>query len=336
MFCPNCGRYIPADSPVCQYCGVNFTPRDKFPADKVAALAVVVLLGASAVYFMNYKIEDADTLVRAALKEMREGDEILQLVEGRLNAAEDIQFESDSHSKSEWEYAVRTKGEIQRLLPLLEDASSSYERAATFLVSCKGLRLPGWYHEYVETQLEIVSIRREYCDVLSEVSESYIMYYDFASCYLDGEQLLLAVMVDMNRGNDHLETKDYQFAFAAYESAIESLTNAEKAYIAAARIIDISYIDDSLTNLEHLEKALDSLSEAAHQLEIGNTEHASLLAELGIQEMSSLIEVNKLQLKREVAAWYEMHITEKQGKAQQLRQAIEELEEKAESLRSQR
>jgi tetratricopeptide (TPR) repeat protein len=334
MFCPNCGRYIPADTLVCQYCGVDFSPKKRLPADKITGLAVVVMLGVSAVYFMNYETEDADNLVRAALKEMRNGDEMLQTVEGELRGTEEIQFESENHTKSELEYVVKTKGEIQRALPLLEDASSSYERAETFLTSCEGLRLPGWYHEYIRMQLKIVSTQKEYGAVLQKAGESYILYYEFASHYLEGEQLLLTVMADMNRGNDHLEMKDYQFAFAAYESAIENLNEAEKAYSAAAKTIDLPYVDNSLTNMGHLEKALDSLSEAAHQLEMGNTENASLLAELGIREMGSLIEVNKMQLKMQVADWYRMHITDEMKKAQELNQTVSELEEKAESLKS--
>ncbi|MBU7014044.1 MAG: zinc ribbon domain-containing protein [Theionarchaea archaeon] len=335
MFCPNCGRYVPADSPGCEHCGLDFRPKKRLPVDKIAAFAVMIVLGISAVYFMNYETEDADNLVRAALKEMQRGDEILQTVEGELFGAEEVQFESENHTRSELEYVEKMKGDVQCLLPLLEDASSSFERADTFLASCEELRLPGQYHEYVELQLKIVSTRKECCDVLQTVSESYVMYYEFAACYLEGEQLLLTVMTDMNRGNDHLEMKDYQFAFTAYESAIENLTDAEKAYTAAARVIDIPYIDDSLTNMEHLEKALDSLSEAARQLEMGNTENASLLAELGIRELGSLTEVNRLQLKLQVADWFEMYIAEKLRKAQELNLVIKELEDKAEPLKSQ-
>jgi tetratricopeptide (TPR) repeat protein len=334
MFCPNCGRYIPPDTLVCQYCGEDFSPRKRFPADKIAGLAVVVVLGVSAFYFMNYETEDADNLVRAALKEMQNGNEILQTVESELRGAEEIQFELEIYTKSELEYVEKTKEEIQGVLPLVEDASSSYERAETFLTSCEGLRLPGWYHEYIRMQLKIVSAQKEYGAVLQKAGESCVTYYEFASYYLEGEQLLLTVMADMNRGNDNLEMKDYQFAFTAYESAIENLTEAEKAYSAAAKIIDLPYVDDSLTNMGHLEKALDSLSEAAHQLEMGNTENASLLAELGIQEMGSLIEVNKMQLKMQVSDWYKMHITDEMKKAQELNQTIKELEEEAESLKS--
>ncbi|MBU7022919.1 MAG: zinc ribbon domain-containing protein [Theionarchaea archaeon] len=334
MFCPNCGRYIPPDTLICQYCGEDFSPKRRFPVDKIAGLAVVVVLGMSVVYFMDYETADADNLVRAALKEMQNGNEILQTVESELRGAEEIQFESEDHTKSELEYVEKTKEEIQRVLPLLEDASSSYERAEAFLASCEGLRVPGWYHEYVRIQLKIVSAQKEIGAALQKAGESYVMYYEFASYYLGGEQRLLTVMTDMNRGNDNLEMKDYQFAFTAYESAIENLIEAEEAYIAAAKIIDLPYIDNSLTNMGHLEKALDSLSEAARQLEMGNTGNASLLAELGTQEMGLLVDVNKMQLKMQVSDWYKMHITNEMQEVQELNQTIKELEEEAESLKS--
>jgi HAMP domain-containing protein len=92
-------------------------------------------------------------------------------------------------------------------------------------------------------------------------------------------------------------------------------------------------VNDFLSNLDNLEKALNNLSEAAHQLELGNVENATFLAALGITEVESAITVNKLQLKAQAAQWYKTHIGVYITEIEQIKSEIEELEKEASRTR---
>ena len=357
MQCPNCGRYIREESTICEYCGRSVRrerekerekermkeEKDEERGEKeteregvkktryilsrkyVAAIFLGAVLVLSLVHFLQYETEDADTLVRAARKEMERGSELLHKVETELHTLREVQLEALDEVVSEKNYASQSKEVATSILIFLDEAEPHFEKAVEFLEKTEKLRLPGWYREYVNREKEITQIYNDYTTTLRTLAANVIMYYGFAEQYLTGEQLLINLMNDIDRGNDHLERGDYAFAFAAYESASDQAKEAQEAYKMASKMIDLPYISDFLSNLTYLERALFSLSEAAHQMELGNTEEASALAALGAKELASMIHVNRLQLKAQASEWYKTHVTEVEEELKKLQSEIEQL-----------
>lgn len=335
MQCPSCGRYLREESTVCTYCGYhkeeekNETP---FPLKKFGiASFLIIVVGLSLFYVTRYETDDADKLVRAARKEVEKGSDLLQKVESELYPLRAVQVEASDQISAEKNYASESRVCITSVLQYLNAAEPHFERAEAFLEKTEGMRLPGWYYQYVDTEMDIIQKHKEYTRVLRTLCINSEMYYEFAELYLQGEQLVIDLMNDMDRGTDHLESEDYTFAFAAYDSALQQAKEAQEVYRAALKIIDLPYIDGLLSNVNYLERALYNLSEAAHQMELGNTEEANFLAALGTNEVSSMIHMNKLQLKTEVTEWYKNNVTDLFNELSSLQSEIEELKKEQES-----
>ncbi len=343
MQCPTCGRHIHRKSIVCHYCGQHFGKEEREGKEKrkernmtrkhIAALFFVIILGFSLVYFLQYETEDADRLVRAARKEVERGSELLEKVEAELTTLKEIEFESADNINACKEYASQSKEKVQALLLTIDEASTFFDRAEEFLEKAEKLRIPSWYRQYVYLEKEIVAKYKEYVSILETVSTNCSVYYEFAECYFEGEQCMTGLMDDMDRGTDNLERGDYQFAVAAYETALQQIREAQKEYVSASKLIDLPYINDFLSNLSHMERALYSLSEAARQLDLGNVDEANLLASLGTKELESLVPVNRGQLKAQITDWYTTYIAEGFQHIEHLRSEIAELEREAEALR---
>jgi predicted nucleic acid-binding Zn ribbon protein len=333
MQCPNCGRHIQEESAVCQFCGQHFEEEKKGTRNRIIAGFLIVVVGLSLFHFLQYETENADILVRAAAVEMQRGTELLQEAERAFYSLREVQVEATEHVHSEIVYADQSQERVKHILQNLDDALTYLERAEKFFSMCEDLALPGWYHHYVDLELQIVQEYKEYDHLLKEAAQNCDTYYEFAQYYLAGEQQLIDLLADMDRGNDNLEQEEYRFAVAAYESAVGHLVQAQKAYVKASKIIDLPYVDDFLSNLDSLEKALSDLSEAAHQLELGNVENAAFLAALGITEVESAMTINKLQLKIQAAQWYKTHISIYITEIEQVKSEIEELEKEADRTR---
>jgi hypothetical protein len=333
MECPGCGRYIQRGSTVCHYCGL-YVVEDNGKEKKLtrkhgAALFLILIVGGSLFHFFQYETESADRLVRAARKERETGSELLQTVEAELKSLREVQLETQDHFLSEMNYASQSRERIRTVLLSLDAAVPALERADIFLEKCEELRIPDWYRSSVELEQEIVQKYREYCSVLEILSSNYSDYYKFAEYFLEGEQLMVSAMDNMDRGNDHLERGDYTFAYAAYQTARDQVIEAQTAYGAAVTVVDLSYLHDLISNVDHIKRALSSLSEAAHQMDMQNTEQASLLTALGMQEMELLVELNRLHLKMQVAQWVDTTITAYIEQLEQLQSEIEQGEKEA-------
>ncbi len=324
MYCPSCGRYISSGSALCNYCGQHIEKgkRNK----KVIAFFLVVVLGLSLLYFLQYETENADTLVKAAKKEIERGREHLMKVESQLRTFDEMQFETTDSIQNQRDSASQQRDKVQALLPLLDEAEASLGRAEKFLEKTQNLRLPSSYRESVNQETEQVNTYREYVAALRTLATHYATYYSFAEHYFAGEQHLFNLMVDMDRGNTNLESDDYTFAYAAYESALQQLTKARGEYVAASKLIDFSFMNNLLSDLDHLEKALYNLSEAAHQLELGNTENANFLAALGTKEAQLIEAADKYQVKAQVSQWYALQVRGMVQKIETLKREIEERE----------
>lgn len=324
MYCPSCGRYIPSESALCHYCGqrIEKGKRNK----KVIAFFLVAVLGLSLLYFLQYETEDADTLVKAAKKEMERGRENLMKVESQLRTFDEMQFETTDSIQNQTDSASQQQDKVQALLPLLDEAEASLGRAEKFLEKTHNLRLPSSYRQSVNKETEQVHAYREYVTALRTLATHYATYYSFAEHYFAGEQYLFNLMVDTDRGNTNLESGDYTFAYAAYGSALQQLTKAREEYVAASKLIDFSFMSNLLSDLDHLEKALYNLSEAAHQLELGNTENANFLAALGTKEAQLIEAADKSQLKAQISQWYTLQIEGMIKKIETLKREIEERE----------
>ncbi len=303
----------------------------KIPVNgKYIVLIFIIVLGLSSFYFLQYETEKADRLTKAAAREINNGSELLHKVEADLRLLREIQFTAVDNVNSEREYAGQCTETVRTLLPLLDEASAHFEHAEAYLEKAKTLRLSHHYHQYISLETTRLKTYTEYDDALHTLCTNYLLYYQFAAQFLTGEQLLLELTDDMDRGNDNLESGAYQFAAAAYESALQQLTDAQKAYERASKILDLPYMDDLLSNIAHMERALHNLSEAARQLELGNVDQANLLAALGSEEIESVTTVTKLQLKIQAAQWYAEHITALIEEIDEMKSEIEELKTETE------
>lgn len=336
MLCPCCGRYLQKNT-VCNYCGhsiKNENENGKEPKNNkvkkkrthyVITLFLIAVITLSLFHFLQYETESADKLVRAAEKEVEKGSELLQKAEHELHTLREIQLEAKDRISSERDYISQSREKIHSILSHLDAAEPAFERAEAFLEKTEQLRLPGRYRQHVEVEKEIVQKYTEYCELVRTLCNNFTVYYTFSEYYLTGEQLFINLMGDMDRGNDNLEREDYTFACAAYDSALIQLKEAHTAYTTALNLIDLPYIHDLLSNLDYLERALYSLSEAAHQMELENVEHAAFLAALGEKEIESMTELDKLQLKTHITEWYTTNITDIFTKIDTLTTEIEAL-----------
>ena len=334
MQCPVCGRYIQRERTICIYCGhrignekqnENEDKKQKKRTNYVIALFLVAVITLSLFHFLRYDTESAEKLVQAAKKEVERGSELLQKAELEFYTLREIQLEAADHISPERNYASQSREKVHSILLDLDAAEPAFIRAEEFLEKTERLRLPGWYRQYVDLQKEIVQKTKEYCTLLRTLSNNFTVYYTFAEYYLSGEQLMVNLMNDMDRGNDHLEREDYTFACAAYDSALAQLKEAQRVYTTAVNLIDVAYMHDLLSNLNYLERALYTLSEAAHQMEMENVETATFLADMGEKEIESMVSMNKLQLKTQITEWYKSNITNIFEKIDALKSEIEEL-----------
>ncbi|MBU7010665.1 MAG: hypothetical protein HXS46_08235 [Theionarchaea archaeon] len=304
----------------------------KIPIDGkyIIVFLFAIVLGLSSFHFLQYETEKADRLIKAAAREINNGSELLHTVETDLRSEREIQFTAVDNFNLEREYAGQCAETVHTLLPLLDEASAYFEHAEEFLEKAKTLKLPHHYHQYINLETTLLKTYTEYDEALRTLCTNYLLYYQFADHFLTGEQLLLELTDDMDRGNDNLESGTYQFAAAAYESALQQLKNAQKAYEHASKILDLPYMDDLLSNIVHMERALYNLSEAARQLELGNVDQANLLAALGSEEIESVTTVTKLQLKIQATQWYAEHITALIEDIDEVKSEIEELKTETE------
>ncbi len=330
MQCPHCGRRQ-REGPTCRYCGQLLNPKNgketkekrKREITLLAIFLAVVIV--SLFHFFYYETDDADTLINASEKEIERGKSLLQSVEQGLLALNQVQFETTSYS-SEKEYASQSQEKVEALLPGVDEALTSFEKAEEFLEKAQTLRLPGDYYKRIGLEMRRVEKYTDYAETLREMGTSLLLYYGCAVNYLSGEEQVLNLMADLDRGNDNLEGKDYQFAVTSYESALVHLEEARNYYLAAFNLIGLSYASDLLSNLDYMEGALDNLSEAAKKLQLENTDYANMLAAQGIEEMALMKPLAGAQLRSEIDTWYSTRITALIMKIAEIKAEIEELE----------
>ncbi len=315
------------------YCGQSFEEKKIITRRRGIAVIILAVFMLSFFYSFRYETDKADKLVRAAEIEMERGNNYLQQVRSALLSFKEVPVEAVDHTHAEIMHVSQTKDAAESVLSTLDEALISFERAEKFLEKAENLRLPDWYHQYCTCTQETVNHCKTLCTLFKGLAAAYADYYAFAAYYLAGDLALLDLMSDLDRGNDNLEQGDYVFASAAYEAAVTHLNEAQHAYTTASTLIDLPYVTDSLTNLTHLERALDNLTEAARQLQLGNETHAQVLAALGITEIESVVLVGRLQLKHQLTEWYQQHIAAAITEAEQLEAEIRLLEQKAEALK---
>ena len=327
MHCPRCGREISNSTASCDYCGIQLKKKNSNRTLYIG-LSIIVLVGLSLFYFLKYDTDEADIMILAAQREMEKGISLVRETEEDLNSLREVHHEIIDHAMKEREYASRSAEMMLSASIRLEEAAYSFERAESFYSKCQSLHLSNQKDEYLDLELQLVAVYREYVSILSELCHNYITYYQFSVPYLAGEQLLVTILSDMDRGNDHLEGEDYTFAVAAYEAALRKLGLLTEEYTQAHEVLQLQYTGDFLSNLEHLENALNDLRDAARQLEEGNVVLANFLALEGMNEVQSFLNINQSAFQTQMASWYRIHITELQEKKTVLSRQIRTLEEK--------
>jgi len=328
MHCPRCGEEISDDTGSCEYCGFQYRKKNPHYRTTIISFSIIFIVGLSLFYFLRYDTDESDIMIQAAGREMEKGISIVKETEENLSLLRDVHHEIIDHAMVEREYASRSAELLRSAIVRLEEAAYSFERAKTFYTRCQSLHLSKQRNEYLDLELQLVTAYEEYVSILTELYQNYAIYYQFSVPYLTGEHLLVTILSDMDRGNDHLEGENYTFAAAAYESALRKLELLNQEYTQAHAILQLQYTSDFLSNLEYLERALNDLLDAAHQLEEGNVAIANFLALQGMNEVQSFLHINQSAFQTQMALWYHTHITDLQEKKTVLSRQIRALEEK--------
>jgi hypothetical protein len=325
MQCPRCGSRDFDDNKSCTSCGFI---KKKTPY-KIISIGIfaVLLLASSVVYYVHTDPSESDIMLQAAEKEMEKGISLLQEIENDLDSLRDVHHEKVDHTMKEREFASRSSEKVNFAMLRLEETALTFQRAEMFFKRCQSIHLSTHQEEYLHLELQRVSTYQQYVSTLTELCGNYALYYQFSLYYLTGEQVLITILSDMDRGNDHLESEDYTLAAAAYESALRNLALLEQEFTQAHAVLQLQYVGDFLSNVNHLEQALHNLKDAAHNLEEGNVIIANFLATQGMEAVTRFSQINQSAFQTQMAVWYQTHVTDLLEKKNGLMKKIETIEE---------
>jgi tetratricopeptide (TPR) repeat protein len=325
MQCPRCGSRDFDDGEPCASCG--FT-KNKYPY-KIISIGVfaLLLLASSLIYYAQNNPHESDIMLQAAEKEMEKGISILQEIENDLDSLRDVHHETMNQAMKEREFASRSSEKVVSAIPRLEEAAFSFQRAENFYKKCQSIHLSTQQEKYLHLELQRVSTYQGYVSTLTELCGNYATYYQFSIFYLTGEQVLITILSDIDRGNDRLESEDYTLAAAAYESALRKLAVVDQEFTQAYAVLQLQYVGEFLSNMEHLEQALHNLKDAAQSLEKGNVVVANFLASQGLEAVQRFSKINQSAFQTQMAVWYQSHVTDLLKKKNGLLKKIESIEE---------
>ncbi|MBU7043369.1 MAG: hypothetical protein HXS47_07225 [Theionarchaea archaeon] len=333
MYCPRCGAQDYDEDEPCEFCGFTSRNKKRWSSKSILTSGVITLLVISCVYYYTQQDSgESDIMLQAAQKEMEKGIRILQEIENEMDSLRDVHHEIIDHAMKERQYASHSSDIVTSALPRLEEAAYSFERAEKFYRRCQSFHLSTQKKEYLSLELQRAAAYQEYGSTLTELCENYATYYQFSIPYLTGEQILITILSDMDRGNDHLEREDYTLAATAFASALRKLELLTEEYTQAYALLPLPYIDDFLSNLEHLDQALHNLAEAAQSLEEENVTYANFLAVQGMSEVQQFSQINQSAFQTQMTAWYQTHITallqEKRTQLKNIRTIEEKISER--------
>jgi len=340
MKCPECDMVNKEGSRFCSNCGAPLVEKkrvEKKGKGVIIAVAVVVVVAVAAVsYFTVFgdETDKANELVDMANREVNLGNDFLvNDVSVKLAEFREIDFDLETESE--------INGEISKVSGWRQDAvgmkttigrvKDHFEKAKGYYEETKGLRLPGWYHEYVGLKIKALEKDLERMEKIDELLGNYVLYYGFAESYLRGEEALMGVEDELDEGNSYVENGNYSDAVDSYKDALEGLRDSQGYFSAAGEVIDLDYMDDLDEYLEGLDSALEALVQATELLELGNLFGADALLDSANVELATL-EVPEGLMEGGLREWYDMYIEGVIEEIEELLEEVKELEEEAEDL----
>ena len=156
MHCPECGFENEEGSTYCSNCGAMLVKKkmEKKGKNKVIAGVLVVAIiaaGLSYVMFFGYETERANELVELANNEIERGNEHLNTVDAKLAEFREVNLDVDDEGEINNEVQVVSgfKQDAQQLKTTVGRVKDHFQKAKEYYEEADGLKLPGWYHEYI-------------------------------------------------------------------------------------------------------------------------------------------------------------------------------------------
>jgi hypothetical protein len=344
--CTECGFNNEDGSKFCSNCGSTLVPQKEPERKKskggrskilIAALVVVILMVAvfSYITLFSYEIEEANDLVNKANREIQNGNNLLTTsISPQIADFREITFdlETESEQENEIQYARTSTQSAQQLMGTIPIIQGNFSTARDFFLETEDLRLPAWYHDYIELKIKAIDKDLERMSKIGELIANYALYYGFAENYLQGGDELRTLMDQLGDGLEDVEGGNFTSAASAFQSALSHLRESNTQFDAASDIIPLDSLDQLLDQMEHVDSALEALSDATQLLSTGDITQALTLLGLANNELEGLGEAPTTLLEDQISSWYNQNIEGLLSEIEQLLTEITQYEQEAQEL----
>lgn len=344
--CTECGFNNEDGSKFCSNCGSTLVPQKEPERKKsksgrskilIAALVVVILMvaGFSYITLFSYEIEEANDLVNRANSEIQNGNNLLTTsISPHIADFREISFDlgTASQQDSEIQYARTSSQNARQLMSTIPVIQGNFSTARDFFSQTEDLRLPAWYHDYIELKIKAIDKDLERMSKIGELLTNYALYYGFAENYLRGRDELQVLMDELKDGLEDVEGGNFTSAASAFQSALSHLRESNTQFDAASDIIPLDSLDQLMDQMEHVDSALEALSNATQLLGIGDTTQALTLLGLANNELDGLGEASTDLLEDQISSWHNQNIEGLLSEIQQLLTEVQQLEQEAQEL----
>ena len=345
MKCPSCRFENEEGSKYCSNCGAPLilandvggeTDKGKNRGKIIAGVLVVAVIavGLSYVMFFGYETERANELVELANNEIERGNEHLNTVDVKLAEFREVNLDVDDEGEinSEVQVVSGFKQDAQQLKTTVGRVKDHFQKAKDYYEEADGLKLPGWYHEYIGLKVRALEKDLERMDKIEGLLDNYVLYYGFAESYLRAEVMLMDVLDALDEGNSRMGDGDYSGAVDSYKDALSQLRDSQEEFGNAGELIDLEYMEDLDVYLSGIDLALDALVDAAEFLNLGGFSQANTLLEDATEVLGSLGESPAPLVKEGLELWYEENIEKIISEIEVLLREVKQLEEEARDL----
>ncbi|MBU7032862.1 MAG: hypothetical protein HXS53_10045 [Theionarchaea archaeon] len=345
MRCTECGFNNEEGSKFCSNCGSTLLlqkepdrVKGKGGRSKILIVALVAVICIVAVFsyltFFSYEVEKANELVNKANREIQNGNNLLTTsISPKIADFREISFDLEAAElESEIQYARTSAQNAQQLMNTIPAIQGNFRKARDYFLETEDLRLPQWYHDYIDLKVKALDKDLERVSNLGELLTNYTLYYGFAETYLQGGDELQALMDELEEGLEKVEDGNFSSATTAFQSALSHLRESTAQFTAADEFISLDSLDELLDQMEQIDSALEALSDATRLLSTGDIPQALNLLGLADSELDGLGEAPTALLKDQISSWYDQNIEGLLSDIQQLLTEIQALEQEAQEL----
>jgi len=343
--CTECGFNNEDGSKFCSNCGSTLVPqkeperkKSKGGRSKILIAAIIgisIVAVFSYITLFSYEIEEANDLVNRANSEIQNGNNLLTTsISPQIADFREITFdlETESEQENEIQYARTSTQSAQQLMGTLSVIQGNFSTARDFFLETEDLRLPAWYHDYIELKIKAIDKDLERMSKIGELLTNYALYYEFAENYLRGRDELRTLMDQLGDGLEDVEGGNFSSAASAFQSALSHLRESTTQFDAASGIIPLDSLDQLLDQMEHVDSALEALSDATQLLSTGDIAQALTLLGLANNELDGLGEASTDLLEDQISSWYNQNIEGLLSEIEQLLTEITQYEQEAQEL----